>query len=197
MHLEEHSGVNKDLVLAATIPHLNKAIHQTIAALRREICDIPLPKDKKIYEVGRNIEFEMRSKLGESEKTFRAVLEGISIISQAYFAIGQRTAGCGAATKLIVELQKAGIDDAEFKARHLMPTSEADRPEALWAEFLRLAPEMIALFRAEAERTDDYTAEIDVELRPAEIEAALRHRTHMSASHEAQARDPVGLSTGA
>jgi len=38
-------------------------------------------------------------------------------------------------------------------------------------------PEMIELFRLEERRTDEDTAEIDVELLPAEIETALRHPT--------------------
>ena len=172
--LEARSPENKHALMTATIPELQKAIHQTIAALKREIAEIPSPKEWKVSRVFTNREPEMRSKLMKSQKTFRACLEGISTLSQAYFSIGEREIGCRAVIRLFAELQKAGIGDAEFKARLLTPNSLHDRPEELWGDFRRLMPEMIELFQLEARRTDNDTAEIDVELLPAEIEMVLR-----------------------
>ena len=134
-----------------------------------------MPKEWKVSRVFSDREPEMRSKLAKSEKTFRGCLEGIAILGQAYFSIGERDSGCRAATRLIAELQTAGISDAEFKARLLTPSSEGDRPEDLWGDFRRVMPEMIELLRLEAKRPDEYTAEIDVEFLPAEIETLLRN----------------------
>src|SRR6266850_1185538 len=116
-----------------------------------------------------------RRSLGSIHATFRACLEAISTLSQAYFSINERDIGCRAAIRLIGELQRAGIIDAEFKARLIVPSNLEDRPEDLWADFRRLVPEMTELFRLEGRRTDEDTAEIDVELLPAEIETVLRH----------------------
>jgi hypothetical protein len=173
--LEARSPKNKHALMTATIPDLQRAIHQTIAALKREIAEVPLPKEWKVSKVFLDREPEMRSKLVKSEKTFRACLEGISTLSQAYFSIDERDVGYRATTRLFAELQRAGICDAEFKARLLTPNSLGDRPEDLWADFRRLLPEVIELLRLEGKRPEKYTAEIDVELLPAEIEAVLRH----------------------
>jgi len=173
--LEARSPENKHALMTATIPDLQKATHQTIAALKREIADVPSPKEWKVSRVFSDREPEMRSKLARSEKTFRACLEAISTLSQAYFSINERDIGCRAAIRLIGELQRAGISDAEFKARLIVPSNLEDRPEDLWGDFRRLVPEMTELFRLEGRRTDEDTAEIDVELLPAEIETVLRH----------------------
>jgi hypothetical protein len=173
--LEARSPQNKHALMIVTIPDLQKAVHQTIAALKREIADIPLPKEWSISRIFSDREPDMRSKLAKSEKTFRACLEGISTLSQAYFSIDERDIGCRAAIRLIAELERAGISDAEFKARLITPRNLEDRPEDFWADFLRLVPEMIELFRIEGRRTDGDTVEIDVELLPAEIETVLRH----------------------
>jgi len=175
--LEARSSENKNALMTATIPDLQKAIHQTIAALKREIAEIPAPKEWKVSRVFSDREPDMRSKLARSEKTFRACLEGISTLSQAYFSIDERDIGCRAAIRLIAELQRAGISDAEFKARLITPSSFEDRPEDLWGDFRRLMPEMVELFQLEERRTDEDTVEIDVELFLAEIEAVLRHPT--------------------
>jgi hypothetical protein len=173
--LEARSPENKHALMTATIPELQKAIHQTIAALKREIAEIPSPKEWKVSRVFTDREPDMRSKLTKSEKTFRACLEGISTLSQAYFSIGEQAIGCGAVIRLFGELQRAGIGEAEFKARLLTPNNLHDRPEDLWGDFRRLMPEMIELFQLEGRRTEGDTAEIDVELLPAEIETVLRH----------------------
>jgi hypothetical protein len=172
--LEARSPENKHALMTATIPELQKAIHQTMAALKREIAEIPSPKEWKVSRVFTDREPEMRSKLAKSEMTFRACLEGISTLSQAYFSIGERVIGCGAVIRLFGELRKAGIGDAEFKARLLRPSDGEDRPEDLWGDFRRQVPEMIELIRLEEMRSDVETAEIDVELLPAEIETILR-----------------------
>src|SRR3984893_1101550 len=88
--LEARSPENKYALMRATIPELQKAIHQTIAALKREIAEIPSLKEWKVSRVFTDREPGMRSKLAKSERTFRACLEGISTLSQAYFSIGER-----------------------------------------------------------------------------------------------------------
>jgi len=170
--LEASTPENRKALVMARIPLLDQAIYQTIAALKREIAEI---RQKKWNVFDR--EPEIRSKLTKAEKTFRACLEGISHLSQAYFAIDERRIGCNAAVRRITELQEAGISDAEFKARLLKPKDLKDRPEDLWGDFRRGTPEMIELFHFESRRRDEDTAEIDVELLPAEIETALRDAT--------------------
>jgi hypothetical protein len=193
--LEARNADNKHALMLATIPGLQKAIHQTIAALKREIGEIPLPKEWKVSKVFSDREPEMRSKLAKSEKTFHACLEGISILGQAYFSINERVSGCRAVTGLISELQTAGINDAEFKARLLTPSNEDDRPENLWGDFRRVMPEMIELFRFEVNHSDEYTAEFDVELLPAEIEAVLRHGSQDSVPDAPHASELASRST--
>ena len=169
--LEARSPENKNALMTAFIPELQRAIHQSIAALRREIAEVPIPKKSKAIRLISNREPLMRSNLMKAERTFRACLEGILTLSQAYFTIDEREIGCRAAIRLFSELQRAGIDEAEFKARLITPSDREDRPEELWGDFRRLVPEMIELIRLEEMRTDEDTAEIDVELLPVEIES--------------------------
>ena len=173
--LEARSPENKNALMTAFIPELQRAIHQSIAALRREIAEVPSPKKSKAIRLISNREPLMRSNLMKAERTFRACLEGILTLSQAYFTIDEREIGCRAAIRLFSELQRAGIDEAEFKARLITPSDREDRPEELWGDFRRLVPEMIELIRLAEMRTDEDTAEIDVELLPVEIESILRH----------------------
>lgn len=173
--LEARDPDNKHSLMIVTIPDLQKAVHRAIAALKREIAEVPLPKEWKLSRVFADREPDMRSKLAKAEKTFRACLEGILTLSQAYFSIDERHVGCRAATRLIAELEGAGIGEAEFRARLLTPNHPEERPENLWADFRRVGPEITHLIGLEAKRTNGETAEIDVELFPTEIEAVLRY----------------------
>jgi len=71
--LEARSPENKHALMTATIPELQKAMHQTIGALKREIAEIPSPKEWKVSRVFTDREPDMRSKLTKSEKTFRGM----------------------------------------------------------------------------------------------------------------------------
>jgi hypothetical protein len=143
--LEAYSPENKHAFLIATIPFLQKAIYQEIATLKREIAEVPSPKEWPISRVINNREPEMRLRLERAENTFRACLEGVSILSQAYFAIDERELGCKSAIHLLTRLEAAGINEAEHRARLLMPRESQDRPEQIWAEYLRTLPEMMEL----------------------------------------------------
>lgn len=69
----EAKGVhNRYLLLTSTIPHLSEAILQTIAALKREIAEIPLPPDWQITRVIIDRESQMRESIAKAEKTFHA-----------------------------------------------------------------------------------------------------------------------------
>lgn len=92
--LEASVPGNRQSLMVATIPQLQKAVFQMIAALRREISDIPSPNEWRITDIVKDKQPEMRSKLSKAEKTFRACIEGISVLSQAYFAIDEREIGC-------------------------------------------------------------------------------------------------------
>jgi hypothetical protein len=175
--LEAQSPENKYALMTATIPDLQKAIHQVIAALKREIDGVPQQKEWKLSRILVDRQPEMRSKLAVAERTLRASLEGISTLSQAYFSIGERRVGCQAATRLIAELQRADLAEAEFKARLLTPETPEDRPEELWSDVRRLLPQIMELLQLEAVRSDEHTAEFDVELFPSEVESALRIST--------------------
>jgi hypothetical protein len=131
--------------MAATIPQLQDAIHKMIAALKREIGEVPSPNEWKVTDLIRDRQPEMRLKLSKAEKSFRACLEGISVLSQAYFALDEREIGCRSARRLLRELQDAGTSDAEFKARLLTPKNADDRPELIWIDFRRMLPELIAV----------------------------------------------------
>jgi hypothetical protein len=172
--LAARSPENKYALMHATIPDLQKAMHQTIAARKREIAEIPKPKEWNLSKALVDREPEMRSKMAIAERTLRACLEGISTLNQAYFSIGERHVGCQAAMRLISELQRADLRTVEFKARLLTPENPEDRPEELWGDVRRLLPEMTKLLQLEATRPDEHTVEFDVELLPAEVESALR-----------------------
>jgi hypothetical protein len=180
--LEAHSPENKHALMTATIPHLQKAIYQEIATLKREIADVPSPKEWAISRVITNREPDMRLRLERAEKTFRACLEGISILSQAYFAIDERELGCKSAVQLLTRLRAAGINGAEHRARLLTPQGSEDRPERIWAEFLRALPEIVNMLDSERRRGITDTAEVDIELLPAEIKVALDNQPTAVAS---------------
>src|ERR1700737_4439204 len=57
--LEARSPENKHALMTATIPDLQKAMHQTIAALKREIEEIPSLKGGKVSREFRNREPEI------------------------------------------------------------------------------------------------------------------------------------------
>jgi hypothetical protein len=171
--LEARSPRNKQALMTATIPHLQKAIYQEIATLKREVADTPSPKEWAISRVITNREPDMRLKLERAEKTFRVCLEGISILSQAYFAIDERELGCKSAVHLLTRLKAAGIDKAEHRARLLTPQGTEDRPERIWAEYLRALPEIMNLIECQRRHKETDTAELDIELAPAEIQVVL------------------------
>lgn len=182
--VEMCNNENKNLLMIATIPELQKATFQTINALAREISEVPVPKEWHISRFISDREPEMRSKLAKSEATLQACLEGIATISQAYFTIGEPDVGLRAATRLCTELLATGLAEAEFKARLLTPSNADDRPEEQWGKARRLLSEMIELLQIEAARTTKHTAEFDVELLPAEIEEALRNSVQERAEAE-------------
>ena len=73
--------------------------------------------------------------------SYTACLKGISILSQAYFSLGEREIGCKSALRLLAELHDTGTTNAEHKARLLAPKDAADRPEQLWTE-LKWIPDL-------------------------------------------------------
>ena len=163
---------NRHALMVATIPTLQEAVRRMIAALKREIADIPAPDAWK-FNPFKDYQAEVRARLSKAERTFVACLQGISVLSQAYFALDERETGCRSAQRLLHELKDTGISDAEYRTRLLIPTNFEDRPERQWSEFCRLMPELIDLFELEARLPDGQTSELDVELLPAEITEAL------------------------
>jgi hypothetical protein len=172
--LEANIASNRHALMVSTIPHLQDAMQKMIAALRREIGEIPSPNEWKITDLIKDKQPEMRSKLSKAEKTFRACLEGISVLSQAYFALDDREIGRDSARRLLSEVHEAGTSDAEFKARLITPKNSADRPELLWAEFHRVLPELMAVIEATSGPQGDQFTEIDVEFLPDELPTILQ-----------------------
>jgi hypothetical protein len=172
--LEANIASNRHALMVSTIPQLQESIHKMIAALKREIEEVPSPNEWKITDVIMDRQPEMRLKLSKAEKTFRACLEGISVLSQSYFALDEREIGCRSTRRLLRELQHAGTSDAEFKSRCLTPKNADDRPELLWTDFHRTLPELIAVIEAESGPAGDEFAEIDVEFLPDELPRILQ-----------------------
>jgi len=170
--LETSIAENRRALMIATIPQLQEAVHQNIATLKREIAEIPLPETYRIPFRGQHA--EVRSKLRKAARTFMACLQGVSVLSQAYFALDERGVGRKSALSLLAELDDAGTSSAEYKARLLKPENIEDRPEKLWIEFRRVVPDLIGLFEIEGARRNEETAELNVELLPEEIISALR-----------------------
>ncbi len=161
--LETSIAKNRHALMANTIPQLLEAVHSNIAALKREMAEIPSPEAFRINPF-RGQHAEVRSKLSKAARTYTACLQGVSVLSQAYFAL----------LRLLAELEDAGTSSAEYKARLLKPKDVEDRPEKLWIEFRRVVPDLIELFEIEGARRNEETAELNVELLPAEITSALR-----------------------
>jgi hypothetical protein len=76
--IEAKSDHNRLLLLTSTIPHLNEAVLQTIATLKRKIAEILLPPDWQITRMIIDREPQMRELLAKAEKTLHAYVEGIS-----------------------------------------------------------------------------------------------------------------------
>ena len=158
--------------MVATIPQLQEAVRQNIAALKREITEIP---SADVFNINpfRDRQAEVRSKLGKAAGSYTACLQGISILSQAYFSLGEREIGCKSALRLLAELRDTGTTNAEHKARLLAPKDAGDRPEQLWTEFHRVVSDLIELFEIEIKDRNEMTMELNVELLTNEIVYAL------------------------
>jgi hypothetical protein len=168
--LETSSVENRNGLIRATIPMLQDTVYKMIGQLRREITAIPLPGTN--WNPLKNQSEDVRTKLNKCAVTFAFCLQGISVLSQAYFTLDERETGDNSALRLIGELQDAGIGSAEHKARHLSPRDTEDRPERPWAEFHRFLPELIELFQLENRSRVD-AEELNVELLPEQVAAIL------------------------
>jgi hypothetical protein len=164
---------NRQLLLTSTIPHLSEAVLQTIAALKREIAEIPLPPDWQITRVVIDREPQMRELLTKAEKTLHACVEGISVLGQAYIALNELALGYQIMIRGLEELGQAGIGGAEFRARLIKPSRVDDRPELIWWTFRRQLPELRRLVEIERDREDDDPLEIEMSLTPSQVVAAL------------------------
>lgn len=125
--LETSSIENRNGLIKATIPMLQDTVYKMIGQLRKEITAVPLPGTN--WNPLKNQSEDVRTKLNQCADTFAFCLQGILILSQAYFTLGERETGYSSALRLIGELQDAGIGSAEHKARHLLPRDTEDRPD--------------------------------------------------------------------
>ena len=171
--LEAERVQNRQLLLTSTIPHLNEAVLQTIAALKREIAEIPVPPDWQITRVIIDRESQMRESIAKAEKTFLACIEGISVLGQTYIAIEEPALGYRTVIRGLEELGRAGISDAEFRARLLKPSDVDDRPELIWGIFRQQLPELLRLVEVERDRQLDDPVEIEMGLIRSQVVAAL------------------------
>lgn len=192
--VEATSPDNRNALMRATIPGLQKAVYQMIAALRREISEVPSPNEWRVTDVVKDKQPQMRLKLGQAEMTFRACLEGISVLSQAYIALNEVEIGFKTSQNLIRKLQDAGTKEAENKARRLMPKNDDERPEKLWTDFNHTAPELIEMFEMQPEQKLLETTELNIELLSTEIVAALNGYPETTPAGGLQSReDPSGV----
>ena len=83
----------------------------------------------------------MRGSIAKAEKTSHARLKGISVLGQTYVAIDEPALGYRTVIRGLQELGRAGIADAEFRARLLKPSNVDDRPELIWRTFRQQLPE--------------------------------------------------------
>jgi hypothetical protein len=75
---------------------------------------------------------DTRRELGIAEASFLAVMAGISALVQLYLALGEDRAAWTTAHELVLAVSEAGVKDAWWKARNLLPTNPDDAPEAFW-----------------------------------------------------------------
>jgi hypothetical protein len=87
---------------------ISEAVLQAIAALKREIAEIPLSADWQITRVIIDREPQMRQAIAKAEKTFYACVEGISVLAQAYIAIDETALGYQTMIRGLEELGQAG-----------------------------------------------------------------------------------------
>jgi hypothetical protein len=171
--IEAKRDENRQLLLTSTIPHLSEAVLQVIATLKREISEIPVPKDWHVMRAVVRRERHMRKSIAEAEQTFRACLEGISLLGQAYIAIGEPALGYRSVIRCLKELQQAGLETVEFRARLIEPTHVDDRPELIWGTFRQQLPELVRMVETERDRQSNDPFEIELRLTDTQIEAAI------------------------
>ncbi len=170
--VEARRNDNRQLLLTSTVPHLNGAVLKTIAALKREIAEVPSQPDWWIPVVG-DPERKMREALAKAEQTLHACLEGISILGQAYIAIDEPALGYRTVLRALKELEQTKLADAEFRARLLRPASPSDRPELIWREILRYLPELQHAVEVERDRQQEDPVEIQMGLTQEQLALAL------------------------
>ena len=112
---------------------------------------------------------KMLEGVSKAERTFRACLEGISVLGQAYIALDEPAMGYRAVIGGLQELSRAGLEIAELRARQLKPPHADDRPELIWGAFRQQLPEIMKLVELERDRNIDDPIEIEVELSPAQL----------------------------
>jgi hypothetical protein len=119
---------------------------------------------------------QMRELLAKAEKTLHACVEGISVLGQAYIALNEFALGYQTIIRSLEELGQVGLADAEFRARLIRPSGVDDRPELIWWTFRQQLPELRRLVEIERKRHDDDPLEMEMELTPSQIAAALDYQ---------------------
>lgn len=103
-------------------------------------------------------------------------MRAIYVLSQTYVAIEEPALGYRTVLRGLEELSRAGIADAEFRARLLNPSDVNDRPELIWGTFRQQLPEVVRLVEIERDRLLNDPVEIDMRLIPSQIVAALEYQ---------------------
>ena len=103
-------------------------------------------------------------------------LRGYPLLGQAYIALNEFALGYQTIIRNLEELGQVGLADAEFRARLIRPSGVDDRPELIWWTFRQQLPELRRLVEIERKRHDDDPLEMEMELMPSQIAAALDYQ---------------------
>jgi hypothetical protein len=130
----------RDLLIATSTP-LRIATGQEIQALSRLIEEIPNPSSYHMIRVVWDVAANTRRDLKIAEESLLAILQGIRALSRLYLALGEEEIAWTVTRDLLDQLSTAGLEDARWKARRLLPANREDQPEAFWTRAMALLAE--------------------------------------------------------
>ena len=118
------------LVAAATL--LRIPIGKEIQALGRTIEQAPMPSRWHMVRAVRDISDQTQRELLAAKKTLMSVLQGIGALTRLYLVLSQDRAAWSTMYTLLTQLSEAGLDNAWWKARRLVPNKPEEAPEVFW-----------------------------------------------------------------
>jgi hypothetical protein len=157
---------SRDLLVTGVVP-LRTAIAQEIQALVRQIDRTPLPSARHTVRAVWDTSRETRRELTLAQQSFLAIVAGISALVRLYLGLGEDRAAWATANELLTELSRAGLRDAWWKARQILPANSDDIPEEFWNRAIAQLGEAVASSLA---FLDGRIPELSIKLRSADFD---------------------------